>query len=58
MGRGIAAVVAGAGIPVYLLDIVPPQLSDEDKAAGLSESDPKFRNKFALGAIGGLKKSR
>ncbi len=58
MGRGIAAVVAGAGIPVYLLDIVPPQFTDEDKAAGLKEDSPKFRNKFALGAIEGLKKSK
>lgn len=57
MGRGIAAVVAGAGIPVYLLDIVP-KLSDEDKEQGLSESDPKFRNKFGLGALEALKKSK
>lgn len=58
MGRGIAAVVAGAGIPVYLLDIVPPKLTDEDKAQGLSEPDPRFRNKFALGGIEGLKTSK
>ncbi len=45
MGRGIAAVVAGAGIPVYLLDIVPPD-------------DPSSRNKFALGALEALKKSK
>lgn len=58
MGRGIAAVVAGAGIPVLLFDIVPPKFTDEDKANGLTESDPKFRNKFALGGIEGLKKSK
>jgi len=34
MGQGIAAHLAGAGIPVLLLDIVPPKFTDEDKAAG------------------------
>jgi 3-hydroxyacyl-CoA dehydrogenase len=58
MGRGIAAVVAGAGIPVELLDIVPPHLSEEDKAQGLNEGSLPFRNKFALGALDGLKNSK
>lgn len=58
MGRGIAAVVAGAGIPVYLFDIVPPKFTDEDKEQGLTESDPRFRNKFALSSIEALKKSK
>ena len=31
MGSGIAAQLANAGIPSYLLDIVPPNLSDEEK---------------------------
>ncbi len=47
MGSGIAAHIAGAGIPVLLLDIVPPHLSDGDKKNGLSEESPKFRNAFA-----------
>ncbi len=51
MGRGIAALLAGAGIPVYLLDIVPPNLTDEER------KDTKARNRFALGAIDGLLKS-
>ena len=45
MGSGIAAHLANAGIPVVLLDIVPPDLSDEEK------SDPKARNRFALNGI-------
>lgn len=51
MGAGIAAHLANAGIPCLLLDIVPPQLADEDKKAGLDEKAPRFRNKFALNAL-------
>ncbi|MBP1744443.1 MAG: 3-hydroxyacyl-CoA dehydrogenase [Firmicutes bacterium] len=47
MGAGIAAHIAGAGIPVVLLDIVPPHLTDDDKRQGLTEENIKFRNKFA-----------
>jgi 3-hydroxyacyl-CoA dehydrogenase len=43
MGAGIAALLASAGIPVLLLDIVPP--GSEDSV------DPAVRNKFALGGI-------
>ncbi len=45
MGAGIAAHVANAGLPVLLLDIVPPDKRD-DKNAG-----PAVRNAFAAGAI-------
>jgi len=41
MGGGIAALIAGAGIEVLLLDIVPPNLSEEEK------NDPAKRNMFA-----------
>lgn len=47
MGSGIAAHIAGSGIPVLLLDIVPPQLSEGDKRKGLTEESFEFRNKFA-----------
>ena len=50
MGSRIAAHVANAGIPVVLLDIVPP-----GTAADASKAE---RNKFVLGAMDGLKKSR
>ncbi len=47
MGAGIAAVLAGVGVQVSLMDIVPPQgLSEEEKAKGLTEQSPAFRNKF------------
>ncbi len=52
MGSGIAAHCANAGIPVLLLDIVPPKLSDADK-----QSKAK-RDGFAAGALDKLRKSR
>ncbi|MFO1519503.1 MAG: 3-hydroxyacyl-CoA dehydrogenase NAD-binding domain-containing protein [bacterium] len=58
MGHGIAAHLAGAGIPCLLLDIVPPKFSDDDAKAGLTEKDPRFRNKFALAGIEAIKKSK
>lgn len=55
MGSGIAAHLAGAGLDVLLLDIVPPDLAQADKAA---QADKKARNKFALGALDKLKASK
>ncbi len=52
MGSGIAAHCANAGIPVVLLDIVPPKLSDAEK-----QSKAK-RDGFASGALDKLKKAR
>ncbi len=53
MGSGIAAHLANAGIPVLLLDIVPPKAEPTDK------TDSKaFRNKFAAGAVGNLRKQK
>jgi 3-hydroxyacyl-CoA dehydrogenase len=39
MGGGIAAVLANAGIPVYLLDIAATDLSPDDEANGLTIED-------------------
>ena len=50
MGSRIAAHIANAGVPVVLLDIVPPNTAPE---APKSE-----RNKFVVAALDGLKKSR
>ncbi|WP_337289032.1 3-hydroxyacyl-CoA dehydrogenase NAD-binding domain-containing protein, partial [Candidatus Methylomirabilis sp.] len=47
MGSGIAAHLANAGIPAFLLDIVPPELSEEDRRKGLSRESSAFRNRFA-----------
>lgn len=58
MGHGIAAHLAGAGIPSLLLDIVPPKFTEDDAKLGLKEKDPRFRNKFALAGIEAIKKSK
>ena len=50
MGSRIAAHIANAGVPIVLLDIVPP-----GTAAGAPAGD---RNKFVLAAVDGLKKSK
>ncbi|MDD5558899.1 3-hydroxyacyl-CoA dehydrogenase NAD-binding domain-containing protein [Candidatus Methylomirabilis sp.] len=47
MGSGIAAHLANAGIPTFLLDIVPPELTEEDRRKGLTRESPAFRNRFA-----------
>lgn len=53
MGSGIAAHLANAGIPVLLLDIVPPQA-----APGEDTSTAAFRSKFAQGAVARLAKQK
>ena len=45
MGSGIAAHFANAGLEVVLLDIVPPNLSDAEKA------QKSARNRFAAGGL-------
>ncbi|HET7505592.1 MAG TPA: 3-hydroxyacyl-CoA dehydrogenase NAD-binding domain-containing protein [Kofleriaceae bacterium] len=52
MGSGIAAHCANAGIPVILLDIVPPKLSDAERKSRAK------RDGFAAGALDKLKKAR
>lgn len=50
MGAGIAALLASAGIPVLLLDIVPPDAPES--------KDPAVRNRFALSGIEKALKAR
>ncbi|PID24194.1 3-hydroxyacyl-CoA dehydrogenase/enoyl-CoA hydratase family protein [Sporosarcina sp. P7] len=58
MGSGIAAHLANIGIPVLLLDIVPPKLGADDEAKGLTYDNPQFRNKFAATALEKLQKQK
>jgi 3-hydroxyacyl-CoA dehydrogenase len=51
MGAGIAALIADVGIPVVLLDIVPGELSGEEKERGIQKDDPVHLNRFARSAI-------
>ena len=52
MGSGIAAHCANAGIPVLLLDIVPPRLTDAE------QKSRAWRDAFAAGALDKLRKAR
>ncbi len=52
MGSGIAAHLAGAGIRVYLLDIVPPNLTDSEK------TQVAARNRFAQSGLDKALKSK
>ena len=52
MGSGIAAHFANAGVEVLLLDIVPPDLRDDEK------KDPKARNRFSAGGLDKALKAR
>jgi 3-hydroxyacyl-CoA dehydrogenase len=52
MGSGIAAHFANAGLEVLLLDIVPPNLTDDEK------KDKSARNRFAVGGLDKALKAR
>jgi 3-hydroxyacyl-CoA dehydrogenase len=52
MGSGIAAHCANAGIPVVLLDIVPPKLTPEERASKAA------RDGFATGGLAKLLKAK
>ena len=47
MGSGIACLLASVGIKVLMLDMVPRELSDADKAKGLTTESKAFRNSNA-----------
>ncbi len=59
MGASIAGLLASVGVEAVLLDIVPPQgLTDDEKAAGLTEQSPEFRNRFAQAGLDRCKNPR
>jgi 3-hydroxyacyl-CoA dehydrogenase len=58
MGATIAAQLANVGIETILLDIVPPEFTEEDKKKGLVEEDKGFRNRFALKGLDTALKSK
>ena len=58
MGARIAAQVANAGIPCFLLDIVPSELSADEKRKGLTLESPAVRNRIVLSGLEAAKKSR
>src|SRR4051794_8131678 len=58
MGARIAAHLANAGVPCWLLDIVPSDLTSDEKARGLTLQDPAVRNRMARAGLESATKSR
>ncbi len=58
MGARIAAHLANAGVHCWLLDIVPPELTADEKARGLTAADPRFRNRIVRAGLDAALKSR
>ena len=58
MGATIAAQLANVGIETILLDIVPPEFTEDDKKKGLSEESKGFKNKFGLNGLNIALKSK
>ncbi len=58
MGSTIAAHLANVGIPSYLMDIVPRELSKKEKARGFTLESPEVRNRFATLGIDKTIKSK
>ncbi|MBD0369686.1 MAG: enoyl-CoA hydratase/isomerase family protein [Pyrinomonadaceae bacterium] len=58
MGGGIAAHVANAGVPVYLLDVAPRELTPEEEKRGLKLDSPQVRNRIVAASLERLKKSK
>jgi 3-hydroxyacyl-CoA dehydrogenase len=48
MGSAIAAHLANVGIPSFLLDIVPQELTEAEKKKKLTLESPEVRNRFAI----------
>ena len=58
MGQGIAAHLANAGIPSYLFDIAPAELSQQEQDKGLSVDDRTVRNRLAMAGMASIDKSK
>ncbi|MEM9361767.1 MAG: 3-hydroxyacyl-CoA dehydrogenase NAD-binding domain-containing protein [Bacteroidota bacterium] len=58
MGSGIACHFANIGVEVVLLDIVPRELNEKEKAKGLSLTDKAVRNRLVNDSLAGALKSK
>ena len=51
MGSGIACHFANIGVEVLLLDIIPKEINDKEKAKGLTLKDKAVRNRLVNNAL-------
>jgi 3-hydroxyacyl-CoA dehydrogenase len=58
MGARIAAQLANAGIPCYLMDIAPTELNAAEAKKGLALDSAAVRNRIVLAGLEAAKKSR
>ncbi|MFL1012314.1 3-hydroxyacyl-CoA dehydrogenase/enoyl-CoA hydratase family protein [Flavisericum labens] len=58
MGSGIACHFANIGVDVLLLDIIPRELNDKEKALGLTLDDKVVRNRLVNDALATALKSK
>ncbi|HSQ37300.1 MAG TPA: 3-hydroxyacyl-CoA dehydrogenase/enoyl-CoA hydratase family protein [Acidimicrobiia bacterium] len=58
MGQGIAAHLANAGIPSYLFDIAPGELTEDEKKKGLTLESRAVRNRIADAGVAAMVKAR
>ncbi|MCG2460061.1 3-hydroxyacyl-CoA dehydrogenase/enoyl-CoA hydratase family protein [Flavobacteriaceae bacterium F89] len=58
MGSGIACHFANIGVEVLLLDIVPRELNDKEKAKGLTLQDKAVRNRLVNDSLAASLKSK
>src|SRR5437899_2091422 len=58
MGAQIAAHLANAQIPTLLLDIVPGELTEEEKSRGLTLDSKQARNRIARTGLDAARKAK
>jgi len=58
MGATIAAHLANGGLDVLLLDIIPRELTEQEKTKGLTLEDKEVRNRIAREGLQGLMKMK
>src|SRR5680860_1444725 len=58
MGSGIACHFANIGVEVLLLDIIPRELNEAEKAKGLTLEDKIVRNRIVNGSLSAALKSK
>ncbi len=58
MGATLAGLIAGAGIPVLLLDLAPEKLTPEEQAQGLTLEHPTVRNRIVQQGFERMRQAR